>query len=120
MDRVMDLIDPAYRLENYRQLYEDPSCLVVLPVLDMIAEDTSLLPPRPVDGQSGRPKKGPPASARIPSRGQKAASASNNVRMSELPGAASGAGGLSQGAGGLSQGAGALSQGAPTAPISIG
>lgn len=125
MDRVMGLIDPAYRLENYRRLYEDPRCLVVLPVLDMIDEDTSLLPPRPVNGQSGRPKRGPPPAARIPSRGQKAASASNNVRMSSLPGAAPGAAGLSQGAGGLSQGAGALSQGALSqgasiAPINIG
>ena len=113
MGRVIDLIDPAYRLENYRQLYEDPSRVLVLPVLDMIAEDTSLLPPRPVEGQSGPPKKGPRPSRRIPSRGEKAASASNNVRMSELPGAA-------PGAGGLSQGTGALSQGAPTAPMNIG
>ena len=113
MGRVIDLIDPAYRLENYRQLYEDPSRVLVLPVLDMIAEDTSLLPPRPVEGQSGPPKKGPRPSRRIPSRGEKAASASNNVRMSELPGEA-------PGAGGLSQGTGALPQGAPTAPMNIG
>ena len=29
MDRVMDLIDPAYRLENYRQPYEDPSYVLI-------------------------------------------------------------------------------------------
>eukprot|EP00752_Nemacystus_decipiens_P013035 g11532.t1 len=120
MERVMGLIHPAYRLENYRQAYEDPSAALVLPVLEMVEEDTSLRPPLPVDGQSGRPKKGPPPSRRILSKGEKAASASNNVRMSELPGAAPGSGGLSQGAGALSQGTGVLSQGAPTAPINIG
>ena len=29
MDRVVDLIDPAYRLENYRQPYEDPSYVLI-------------------------------------------------------------------------------------------
>ena len=116
----MGLIHPAYGLENYRQAYEDPSAALVLPVLEMVEEDTSLRPPLPVDGQAGRPKKGLPPSERLLSKGEKSACASNNVRMSELPGAAPGSGGLSQGAGALSQGTGVLSQGAPTAPINIG
>ena len=105
MDDVMALVHSAYRLSNYRQLYADDRCRVVLPVLSLIDKDTTLLPPHPVGGQAGRPKKGKDASKRIASNGEKAASAVHNVPFSQLPPTATAtAGGLSQGTGELSQG----------------
>ena len=115
MDDVMALVHSAYRLSNYHQLYADDRRRVVLPVLSLIDEDTTLLPPHPVGGQAGRPKKGKDASNRIASNREKAASAVHNVPLSQLPPTATAT------AGGLSQGTGELSQG-PTpssAPINI-
>jgi hypothetical protein len=50
MDDVMALVHSAYRLSSYRQLYADDRCRVVLPVISLVEEDTTLLPPHPVGG----------------------------------------------------------------------
>ena len=71
MGRVIDLIDPAYRLENYRQLYEDPSRVLVLPVLDMIAEDTLSTPAPPSRGSVRSPQEGASPIPKDPVKGGK-------------------------------------------------
>ena len=134
-DEVMNSIDTAYLLENYRSIYEDPRFEVQLPVPEELTADTSMLPPLWVEGQAGRPSnaskasKGPARTKRIPSIGEKNASSSFNVRLppssgttpttatlSQGGGGGGGGGGLPQGAPALSQGGGGgggLSQGAP-------
>ena len=130
-DEVMNSIDTAYLLENYRSIYEDPRFEVQLPVPEELTADTSMLPPLWVEGQAGRPSnaskasKGPARTKRIPSIGEKNASSSFNVRLPPSSGTTpttatlsqgGGGGGLPQGAPALSQGGGGgggLSQGAP-------
>ncbi|CAN0197143.1 unnamed protein product, partial [Ascophyllum nodosum] len=86
-DEVMNSIDTAYLLENYRSIYEDPRFEVQLPVPEELTADTSMLPPLWVEGQAGRPSnaskasKGPARTKRIPSIGEKNASSSFNVRL---------------------------------------
>ena len=119
-DEVMNSIDTAYLLENYRSIYEDPRFEVQLPVPEELTADTSMLPPLWVEGQAGRPSnaskasKGPARTKRIPSIGEKNASSSFNVRLPPSSGTTPTTATLSQGGGGgggLSQGAPALSQG---------
>ena len=127
-DEVMGLVDSGYRLDNYRALYEDERYQVLLPVPEELAVDTTMLPPRQVEGRAGRPK-GPAQTKRFKSRGENSASSSFNVRLTPSSGTmpsvdgSAGVGlsgslsqapsGLSQTASGLSQGASALSQSGP-------
>lgn len=116
MDAVMTLMHPAYRLQYHRQTYGDDAYQVMLPVPSTLEEDDALLPPLPVDGQAGAPKKlGPKRFKRISGRGDKYASSSFNTRVSEIGPAASGttaAPSLSQGG---ATAAPSLSQGGATA-----
>ncbi|CAB1104273.1 unnamed protein product [Ectocarpus sp. CCAP 1310/34] len=87
----MTLMNPAYRLKYHRQTYGDDAYKVMLPMASTLEEDDTLLPPLPVNGQAGAPKKlGPKMFKGIAGRGDKYASSSFNTRVSELAAAASG------------------------------
>lgn len=82
----MGLIHPGYGIQFYRQLYSDPAFRVVPPVTDMLTGDLTLLPPAPVQGQAGRPKKGPRVRKRQQSNGEFNSSSRYNIPMSAVYG----------------------------------
>ncbi|CAB1096991.1 unnamed protein product [Ectocarpus sp. CCAP 1310/34] len=89
--RCHDPDAPGLSPQYHRQTYADDAYQVMLPVPSTLEEDDTLLPPLPVDGQAGAPKKlGPKKFKRIAGRGDKYASSSFNTRVSELGPAASG------------------------------
>ncbi|CAN0450193.1 unnamed protein product, partial [Ectocarpus sp. 12 AP-2014] len=119
MDAVVTLMHPAYRLQ-YRQTYGDDAYQVILPVPSTLEDDDTLLPPLPVDGQAGAPKKlGPKKFKRIAGRGDKYASSSFNTRVSDLGPAASGTTEAPSLSHGRAMAAPSLSQGGATAAPSL-
>lgn len=82
MEAAMGLIHPGYRLQVYRQLYSDPAFRVLPPLSSLLSGDLTLLPPLPVEGQAGRPKKGPRVRKRKRSNGEFNTSSKYNVPMS--------------------------------------
>lgn len=68
--RALQLVDKGYRLDTYRAAADDPSRRIVPPIWADLTADPAHLPPQWVEGQSGRPKKGPRKKTRIPSLGQ--------------------------------------------------
>ena len=57
-------VDSGYTLVLFREIHANPDYPVALPVWSEL-ERGSFLPPRPMKGQAGAPKKGPQARARI-------------------------------------------------------
>ena len=92
----MTLINNGYRLDVYRELYNDPSFLVLPPMASLLEADETLLPPAPVKDQAGRPKKGPRQRKRLQSNGEYNTSSKYNEPMSAsygpLPNQGGGAG----------------------------
>ena len=117
-DDVFNLFNKAYQLDTYRGVYEDERFDVRLPVPGELAVDTTVLPPRPDDGKSGRPK-GTKKMKRIPSRGEKSASSAFNVRLESSSGTTPTTAAPSQGAPSLSQGAPSLSLGVGGAQVGV-
>ena len=117
-DDVFNIVDKAYQLNTYRGVYEDERFEVKLPVPGELTMDTTMLPPRPVDGKSGR-LKGTKRMKRIPSRGEKSASSAFNVRLESSSGTTPTTAAPSQGAPSLSQGAPSLSLGVGGAQVGV-
>ena len=70
MEEVMNLMHPAYRMEHYRETYNNETFRILLPVPSMLEADPTLLPPARVDGQAGAPRKrGPKWFKRLEGRG---------------------------------------------------
>lgn len=92
----MTLINNGYRLDVYRELYNDPFFLVLPPMASQLEADGTLLPPAPVKDQAGRPKKGPRQKKRLQSNGEYNTSSRYNEPMSAsygpLPNQGGGAG----------------------------
>ena len=90
------------------------------PIIDLLEKDVTLLPPAPVEGQAGRPKKGPRKRARIQSNGEFNSSSRFSQPVANLTATANGAtpsGSLSQG--GLSQGGLSQSGQSQAAPLDL-
>lgn len=58
IDKMDKLVHKGYKLRVYKELYSDPDFEVRLPTWSELTEE-SLLPPLPVEGQVGVPRKGP-------------------------------------------------------------
>ncbi|CAM9619464.1 unnamed protein product, partial [Sphacelaria rigidula] len=67
LDAMMAFVDRGYTLKYYREVHSNPEYRVVLPIWSELSE-SSILPPRPVEGQAGAPRKGPAPKARIRGR----------------------------------------------------
>ena len=50
MEEVMNLMHPAYRIEHYRETYNDERFRILLPVESMLEVDPTLLKDIPVAG----------------------------------------------------------------------
>lgn len=68
--RALQLIDKGYSLDTYRAAANDPSRRIVPPVWPDLTPNPTHLPPIWVEGQSGRPAKGPRQKKRITSTGE--------------------------------------------------
>lgn len=68
--RALELVDKGYRLATLRAAASDPRHRIIPPVLDDLTANPLYLPPVWVEGQSGRPPKGPRRQARIESNGE--------------------------------------------------
>lgn len=126
MDEVMNLMHPAYRIQHYRETYNNDAFRILLPVPSMLEADTTLVPPAEVDGQAGAPKKkGPKRFKRIEGRGSKNASSAFNIPLPPNPGPTPtptppATTSLTQGGASLSQGGASLSQGGvASAPLRV-
>lgn len=97
-------VDMGFLAETYRAMYSDVAHSVVPPIPSLLDKDLSLLPPADVEGQSGRPRKGPRKRARIQSNGEFNSSAKFSQRVENLTGTANGAAGAANWATGVSQG----------------
>ena len=56
MNIARELIDDEYKAEKYMSAYGNPDFRIHLPSIDALEEDHTLLPPKPVQKKSGRPK----------------------------------------------------------------
>lgn len=68
MDKAEKLVHKGYGLQAYKALHGEKNFEVRLPTWTELREE-SLLPPLPVDGPAGAPKKGPRKKARLPGKG---------------------------------------------------
>ena len=56
MNIARELIDDEYKAETYMSAYGNPDFRIHPPSIDMLEEDPTLLPPKPVQKKAGRPK----------------------------------------------------------------
>ena len=110
LDASMAFVDSGYTLALFREIHANPDYPVALPVWSEL-ERGSLLPPRPVKGQAGAPKKEPQARARIRGR-------NDNCQRGRGDGGGQGGGG--GGGGGSGSGSGAIAHGMSSVRSYIG
>ena len=119
--RALELIDKGYSLATYRAAASDPNHRIVPPVWDDLTANTKHHAPEWVEGQAGRPAKGPRKRTRIDSNGKNVTSSRCWSIENAAVRAAGGRGIPPRGGGGAAGAAGAAgsASGASSTPVDL-
>jgi len=126
--RALELIDKGYSLATYRAAASDPNHRIVPPVWDDLTANKNHHAPEWVEGQSGRPAKGPRVRKRISSNGANVTSSRAYAIQNAAVRAAGGRGIPRRGGGGAAAGGGEAAgaagaagsaSGASSAPVDL-